>query len=164
MTKPEKPSDLPRLTDKQFAFVLAVLEGKTLTDAYKASYDTSNTQDHVVWVRASELAADRKVKVWLAQARQQQLADTKVTLQSHTRDLRQLIDECKETGNYGAAVNATVKMGQAHGLYVDRIEMNDTRDMKALLALIDELPQELRGAVRAMAGLPESDTEGQTKH
>ena len=46
---------LPTLTAKQTAFVNALLEGKTASDAYRESYNCENMSHGAIWVEASRL-------------------------------------------------------------------------------------------------------------
>ena len=54
------------LTKKQEAFARAVAQGKTQSDAYRAAYSAKKMPDNQVWVRASELMANSKVTVRVA--------------------------------------------------------------------------------------------------
>ncbi len=61
---------MPELTSKQEQFALvAVQPGSTLSGAYRAAYDTKSVSRNAIYVRASELAATRKVAVRMAELR-----------------------------------------------------------------------------------------------
>lgn len=62
------------LTAKQEAFAQAVSGGMTQSDAYRSAYDASKTKPDVVSVKASQLMADGKVAVRVAEL-QAALAD-----------------------------------------------------------------------------------------
>lgn len=160
---PTGPEDLPQLTSNEFGYVKARLEGMNQSDAYRASYSVENMSDPAIWVEASRVDARPNVSLWLARARDGQLIDAKVTLESHTRELRRLAGVCETTGNMGASVKATELMGRVNGLYVDVIETRNP-DAKALIEQIMQLPEALRGPVLAEAGLSESDLELPTQH
>jgi len=51
------------LTAKQEAFAQAIADGKNQSDAYRAAYSAGNMKPEVINVKASQLAADGKVKV-----------------------------------------------------------------------------------------------------
>ena len=51
------------LTDKQEKFATLIVSGLNQSDAYRQSYNAKNYSDKVLWIRASELAANSKVKV-----------------------------------------------------------------------------------------------------
>jgi hypothetical protein len=57
--------ELPKLTPKQLAFVLALLRGKTASDAYREAYDCEGMASNSIWVAASRLRSDAKVALWL---------------------------------------------------------------------------------------------------
>ena len=59
-------AELPKLTDKQLKFVLAIQEGKTASDAYRECYDCAKSAPKTIWARASELTRNSKVAAWLA--------------------------------------------------------------------------------------------------
>ena len=58
------------LTAKQEAFAQAVADGMNQSDAYRSAYDASKTKPDVVNVKASQLAADGKVAVRVAELRE----------------------------------------------------------------------------------------------
>jgi len=62
------------LTAKQEAFAQAVSGGMNRSDAYRSAYDASKTKPEVVSVKASQLMADGKVAVRVAEL-QAALAD-----------------------------------------------------------------------------------------
>lgn len=115
-------SDLPDLTPQQLQFVEHVLAGKTASDAYRASYDTSNMMTKTVWAEASRLRAHPDVAAWLAAARMANLGNATVTLEGHTREMERLREIALAKGNVGAAVLAEHHRGKANGLYVDKVQ------------------------------------------
>lgn len=146
---------LDDLTPKQFAFVRAILEGKTATDAYRQAYDAQNMADDTIWAEASRLRHDRKVAAWVSAARQANMDTAKLTIESHMAELASLRDHAKATGNVGAAVLAETNRGKAAGLYTDRIEDvtrgNDTAN--GIYAKLLKLDPELARMWAARAGL-----------
>lgn len=59
------------LPPKQEAFAQAVADGKTLADAYRASYSTSKYKPEALWVNASKLMADARVALRVRVLREQ---------------------------------------------------------------------------------------------
>ena len=57
------------LTAKQESFALAIVNGKSQTDAYKEAYDTSNYKDNTIHVNASALVSNTKVSSRIAELR-----------------------------------------------------------------------------------------------
>lgn len=56
-----------KLTRKQEAFCKALLDGKSLTDAYRTSYSALGMKAEVIYVEASRLAANPKLTLRLAE-------------------------------------------------------------------------------------------------
>ena len=147
---------LPDLTPKQFAFVQGLLAGMTASDAYRAAYDAQSMSTEAIWVAASRLKAETKVSLWLDTVRSQQLADTAITKESHTRELLRLAKAAEKSGNYGAAGKCVELTGRVNGLYVDRIE-TDTGKAEVLqaLAAIKRLDPALASTLEDKLGLSE---------
>lgn len=139
-------ADLPELTPQQQKFVEGLLGGLTASDAYRAAYDCSNSQNNTIWARASALNADSRVQVWLSAARQAHLGSGKVTLDNHIRELERLKEIAIKTGNVGAAVQAEQLRGKAQGHYVEKLEVHATDPLDTLrqiAALSPELAAQL---------------------
>lgn len=114
-------TDLPDLTPQQRAFVEALAQGQTASDAYRQAYPISQTWDQTaVWSKASEVKRNGKVAVWLRALRNEQLTAAKYTLDEHIRELGDLGDEARAAGAYGAATQCTIRKGMAVGHYIDR--------------------------------------------
>ena len=157
-------SHLPELTQKQLGFVQGLLSGLSASDAYRQAYDCEAMSKEATWVEASRLKADPNIALWLDRVRQDMLADTKITLESHTRELLRLAKAAEGAGNYGAAAKCTELTGRANGLYVDRIETKDTTDQAA--AVLAKLSPELQALLAPFLGISEasSSPEEETQH
>src|SRR5690348_5307112 len=88
---------LPDLTDQQMRFVEGVLSGKSASDAYRASYDCSNSQDRTIWANASRLINDINVAAWISAARIAGLGTASVSLENHLNELARLIEVAERT-------------------------------------------------------------------
>lgn len=157
----EDVSDLPELTHKQLAFVQGILGGMSASDAYRAAYACGGWTDNAVWVEASNQKGNPKVVLWLDRIRQDMLADTKITLESHTRELLRLGKAAEKAGNYGASAKCVELTGRANGLYVDRIETKDTTRQAA--DILKALDPALLALLGPQLGLDTGETE-ETKH
>ena len=61
--------ELPKLTDKQQAFVLHYsINGNNASEAYRSAYDCSNMSDEAINVEASKMLKHPKVTLWVKQA------------------------------------------------------------------------------------------------
>lgn len=141
---------LPDLTEKQRNFLHGLLAGKTAADAYRAAYDVADCSDRTIWAEASRLRHNPAVAAWLSAARRAGARGAGYTLEQHLRDLEELAEEARSTGNYGAAVAATNYMGKASGLYVERTQ--DVTQRGTLAELIAGVVEAVVGdeAVRAL--------------
>jgi len=144
---------LPNLTDKQMSFVQGVLSGMTASDAYRAAYSTENQPDHQIWRDASVLKSNPKVVQWLNAAKIEQLKTAQYGLEAHCAELDELVQLAKETGNLGAAVNATVNKGKAMGIYVERHEDVSKGDPVQTLEDIAAISQELAVGLAQQMGI-----------
>ena len=57
--------ELPTLTPKQTAFVNALLQGKTASDAYREAYNCEKMSQGAISVEASRLRRSPKISLWL---------------------------------------------------------------------------------------------------
>jgi len=159
--KPEMANDddLPDLTPQQMEFVRHLLDGKTATDAYRASYSTENMLANTIWSAASRLRSDTKVAAWLATARMANLGSAKVTLEGHVAELERLREIALGSGNVGAAVQAEHLRGKATGHYVEQIrDVTETDPMKTLEEL-SRLSPELARKLAENEGIAWGETQ-----
>lgn len=149
----EEGEELPELTHQQMRFLEGLLAGKSASDAYRESYNTSNMLDRTVWAEASRLRADRNVATWLSAARKAGLGRAAVTLEGHLAELERLREIALETGNVGAAVQAEQLRGKASNHYSENINVTHKAPENVLdeirklnPALADQLANEHLGA------------------
>lgn len=148
--------DLPRLTPKQSKFVDGVLEGKTLADAYRSAYDTSNWTDEAIWTQGSRLASNPKVVLWLDHARQAQADKKEITLESHLAELERIKKAAEADKGYTAVLKAEELRGKATGLYVERVKNESDVDLDQLLAVVEAVMGEgIASEFRAKLGMDE---------
>lgn len=110
-----------KLSAKQEAFCLAIVEHGNATKAYRDNYDSSgteNTQNRA----ANGLMNNAKVIARIKELRAPAVKAVQITLLEHLIELKQLRDLAKASEKYAAAINAEVARGKASGLYVEKIE------------------------------------------
>lgn len=112
-----------KLTLKQEAFCVAYLETGNASEAYRRAYDASRTKPNVVYVKASQLMAQGKVSVRLAELRAVAAKAASVTLEGHLGELQNLRDMAIEARQFSAAIAAEVARGKAAGVCVERVEL-----------------------------------------
>lgn len=161
---PSLDADLPELTAQQSEFVRHLLDGKTASDAYRAAYDCRDWQPSSVWGKASMLANDAKVQIWLSAARKAELGTARITHEQHIKRLDRLAVIAVETGNIGAAVQAEISIGKAAGHYIERIQEIPADPADTLKTIAEHQP-DLAAALAAAHGIPwDSSTDRATKH
>ena len=101
------------LTAKQEAFAQAVSGGMNQSDAYRSAYDASKTKPDVVSVKASQLMADGKVAVRVAEL-QAALADKQ--LWTRIDSVTELADIARGSESKAAEKIAAIKeLNLMHG-------------------------------------------------
>ena len=110
------------LTAKQEAFAQAVSGGMNQSDAYRSAYDASKTKPDVVSVKASQLMADGKVAVRVAEL-QAALADKQ--LWTRIDSVTELADIARGSESKAAEKIAAIKeLNLMHGFNAPtKIEM-----------------------------------------
>lgn len=146
---------LPELTPKQLAFVMALLKGKTASDAYREAYDYAGMAANSIWVAASRLRADAKVALWLRHYQLAALNEGKVTLEGHISELTRLREQALDVKQVAAAVQAEHYRGKAAGLYEDRLRLSsgpsDAELIKSIRALLGD---DVAKAISVGLGVP----------
>jgi hypothetical protein len=136
------PVDLPALTHKQMAFVHALLEGKSASDAYRGAYDCSDMADRSIWCEASKLRSNPKVAQWLRHYQRIGMDAAQMTIESHLAELARARELAIAHGQIAAGVQAENYRGKAAGLYEDQLRLTvalgDTDLVKAIEELFDE--------------------------
>ena len=122
-----------KLTQKQEAFVAEIAKGANQSDAYRAAYNVENTQDHVIWVKASELAANGKVAVRLFELQQKAQERTLVTVESLTKEYEEARQIGVQEAQSAAMSTATTGKARLHGLDKQNITHDISDPMKQLL-------------------------------
>ena len=111
------------LTAKQEAFAQEVAKGKTLSDAYRHSYDAENMKDATVWNEASRLMDNPQVT---ARVKSIQDATEARTLHDHARlkrlVLERLHNEAMTADSDSARIRALELLGKSIAMFTDKVE------------------------------------------
>jgi phage terminase small subunit len=110
------------LTPKQEAFCLAYLETGNASEAYRQSYSAGKMKPSVINVKASQLLANGKIAVRLAELRKPATEKAQMTLEGHLADLQMLRDKALEADQFSAAITAEIARGKASGVHVEKSE------------------------------------------
>lgn len=139
---------LPTLTSKQTAFVNALLEGKTASDAYRDAYNCENMSHGAVWVEASRLKSNTKVSLWLRHFQRIGAYAARVTIESHLAELARARELAIDHRQISAGVQAEHYRGKAVGLYDKTASLADAiSDIELLKAIEATLGVETAQAV-----------------
>jgi len=110
------------LTPKQEAFCLAYIETGNASEAYRQAYNAENTKPDVVHVKASQILANGKVRVRVAELQAVAAEKAAITLESHLQTLAELRDQAKDARQFSAAITAEIARGKASGVHVEKTE------------------------------------------
>jgi phage terminase small subunit len=108
------------LTPKQEAFVQNIIQGMNQADAYRSAYSCKNMSDNAIYVNASKLAADTKVKLRLKELRDELAKPSIMTAQERLEWLTQRIED--EEVDINAKLKAIDIMNKMQGEYVQKVE------------------------------------------
>lgn len=115
------------LTAKQEKFCQAIVSGMNQSDAYRHAYDASKTKPDVVNVKASQLMANGKVKVRVAELRKPVVAAVQAKavygLEQAMAEAAEAMEICRNKEQGGAMVSAVVLRSKLNGLLIERKEV-----------------------------------------
>lgn len=135
------------LTAKQEAFAQQVAKGKTLSDAYRHSYDAENMKDATVWNEASRLMDNPQVS---ARVKSIQDAVEAKTLHDQARlkrlVLERLHQEAMTADSDSARIRALELLGKSIAMFTDKVEQ-ETNEKSA-----NELERELIDRLSRLSG------------
>lgn len=100
------------LTSQQEAFALAVTEGKSLSDAYRAAYKADRMKAATINRRASELMADGKITARVAELRAQLAEKSVWTREQSARVLAEIAAAGEKDSD---RVKAVAELNKMHG-------------------------------------------------
>lgn len=120
------------MTEKQLAFAEGVASGMTLSDAYRAAYDTSQSTDKTVWENACRLVRHHKVKTRLEQiAREREEARRMLASSDAAAALETLRRMMERADSDATKVRAAELLAKAAGVFTDKVEIEDKTDRSA---------------------------------
>jgi phage terminase small subunit len=113
-----------KLTAKQEKFCQCIVSGMTQADAYREAYGQKRLSQKVLWIRASEVAANSKVLVRIAELRKPVAEKAQITLASHLEDLARLRNLAVQKDQIAAAITAEIARGKAAGVHVEKSQIS----------------------------------------
>lgn len=128
------------LTPKQEAFCLAYIETGNASEAYRRSYDAGKMQPATINVKASQLLADDKIAVRVAELKAAHVERHNVTIDT----IREMLVEdrklARELETPAAAVSATMGLAKLYGLLTDKLDakVNEKRTVVINFGVLPE--------------------------
>ena len=135
----------PNPTIKQKKFAQAVADGASLADAYRSSYDVSNSSKTTIQVNASKLAATANVLPLIEAAKARNDRGNERSLGNRRRwILDKLINEAEDPENPAASrVKSLELLGKLAGMFDSERERSEKREHATEQQLEAELLQRL---------------------
>lgn len=120
------------LTEKQSRFCDGIAEGLSLSDSYRAAYDTSGMSQKVVWQEASKLMANRKVADRLKQISDEKAEQLRMLSASDAAAAVEVFRRMMLTADTDASkIRAAELLAKASGVFTDKVEVTDKTDRSA---------------------------------
>ena len=130
---------LNRLTEKQETFALKVIDGLSLSDAYRQSYRAEYMKPPTIHVEASRLATNPKVALRLRELSKQKEADRNMqALRREDFVLESLKNESQTATTDSARIRALELMGKTLGMFDGRRDKEEPPKLTS-----DELKQKI---------------------
>lgn len=114
---------MQKLTAQQDKFAQAIaLEDMNQADAYRSAYNTTRMSDETIWVKACNLAKQDKVRVRIAELREQAMTPKVMNAQKRREKLSKLAED--EDPN--VVMKAIDLLNKMDGEYVQKVQANVT--------------------------------------
>lgn len=133
------------LTGQQHAFVMGVIRGNTLRQAYRDAYPSDTSSDHVISTNANKLFKHPRVQEMLNEAWgeiTENLVDDLAGTKRYV--MKQLLEQSKTAKQEGTKLKALELLGKASGLFTH----TDAKDDKTVST--DQLKSELSKYLRTL--------------
>ncbi len=128
----EDLSVLAELTEKQVAFVTALLEGKANIEAYRLAYDAQNMGDASVSVEAARLKHSPKVALAISLLRLAGVSGQVIrSREQYVSETEALKEGALKAGQWTAARGFHEIIGKVEGHLIDRIKDETPRESLA---------------------------------
>jgi phage terminase small subunit len=125
------------LTAKQEKFAQCIADGMTQADAYRTAYSAGKMTDNAVYVKASQLMAEGKVSVRVAELRQA-LSDRLLWAREDSVRVLAKIADADEEAPHSAIVSAVKELNAMHGYHAptqSNVNVNTSNPAAILSAL-----------------------------
>ncbi len=147
---PHGKTTITTLTSKQEAFAQAIVSGKSQADAYRKAFSAGKMKDTTIHVKASELMADGKVTVRVAELRAPVVAKLQYGLEAAMLEAADAFRVAKAKDNGGAMVAAVQLRAKLNGLLVEKREDVTDPFKKAIAGMSAEKAQAMLDVLEQM--------------
>lgn len=110
------------LTQKQEKFVRNIVEGMSQAEAYRNAYNAQKMSSKTVWVKASQLRADDKVRVREQELRDEAAKKAIMSLQERMVWLSGIVKNDEESTK--DRLSANDQLNKIEGSYITKVEGN----------------------------------------
>jgi len=132
------------LTAKQSMFCDGISSGMSLSDAYRAAYDTSGMQQKQVWEEASKLAVNPKVAQRLKEISQEKADQLRMLAASDAAAAVEVFRKMMLAADTDASkIRAAELLAKASGVFTDKVEVTDKTD-RSTAQIEQEIADRLR--------------------
>src|SRR5262249_1490963 len=118
----------------------ALLSGKTAAPAYREAYKCSGMLPGSIWTAACRLRNNTKVAQWLAAAKRASLGNATWPFDRYILAL-EAAEDCKESGNHGARIQARKLIGEASGHHTQKVDITVHDPLETLREIADLSPE-----------------------
>ena len=126
---------MQKLTAQQEKFAQAIaLEDMNQADAYRSAYNTARMSSETLWVKASNLANMDKVKVRIAELRQQAMTPKVMNAQKR----REKLSVLAEHEDPNVSMKAIDLLNKMDGEYVQKVEADVKTETTINIELVDD--------------------------
>ncbi len=126
---------MQKLTARQEKFSQAIaLEDMNQADAYRSAYNTSRMTDKSIWEKASELAANGKVRARIAELRKEAMTPKVMSAQKRREKLTVLA----ESEDPNVSMKAIDLLNKMDGEYVQKVEAEVKTETTINIELVED--------------------------
>ena len=144
---------LEDLSEKDFQFVLGILQGKSAIQAYEDSRPHLKSKKSTRYGNAWKLHHKPYIQAWLSAAKQSRAGSAILTRENHLLELERLRELSIDAGDMKSAVKSEEVRGYVAGLRVERVDIN-VNNPAAILQEIRQMNPEVATMLAKQYAIP----------
>lgn len=121
------------LTAKQEIFAQALARGMTQSDAYREAYGCKGWKDNSIHIKASQLAANDKVKLRIEELKERAVKRHDLTVDDILKELEEARKKADDLGQSSAMVSASMGKAKLLGLEKNSLSVSGELNLKTVL-------------------------------